>query len=225
MSVNKAIKIYRLPGMGADCRLYSEIKPIKGFVFVDIEWEFYPDIESLKEYALKVSSKINVSEPFCLMGISMGGMVCSELTDLLNPLKTILISSAKSAQEIPPYLKKLKNLPFDKLITPLSVKKSIPVLPLTLGKIDDDKLAVLKDMVLKSDVRFLQFAAKAITNWKKNSYAKNKIAHIHGTADKVLPVKYINNADLIENGSHLMVWSKAQEVNNKIQNILSDINL
>lgn len=205
--------------MGADCRLYSEIKPLPGYEFVDIEWEFFPGVETLKEYALKIIDKINITEPFCLMGISMGGMVCSELTDLVNPEKTVLISSAKSANEIPPYLKKLKHLPFEKLITPLTVKKSIPALPLTLGKVSDEKYKVLKDMVLKSNVQFLQFAAKAITNWDKSEYKKEKIVHLHGTADKVLPVKYISDAQFIKDGSHLMVWNKAQEVNDYLQTI------
>ena len=220
MNENKTVKIYRFPGMGADCRLYSEIKAVNSYEFVDMKWEYYPDVKSLKDYALKVAGTIDTNEPFCLMGISMGGMICSELTDILSPQKTILISSAKNAQEIPPYLKKLKHLSFENLITPLTVKKSIPALPITLGKVDDEKFAVLKDMVLKSDIRFFLFFAKAITNWNKTSYNSEKMVHIHGTADKVLPAKYIQNADFISDGSHLMVWTKADEVNEKIQAIL-----
>ncbi len=223
MPGSKPIKIYRFPGMGADCRLYSEIQPVSGYTFVDMEWEYFSGIDTLRKYAEAVSVKINTEEPFVLMGISMGGMICSELTDMLSPLKTILISSAKYSPEIPPYLRTLKHLPFEKIITPFSVKKSIPALPITLGKVDDKHLAILNDMVLRSDVRFLQFAARAICSWEKPDFNAAKILHIHGSADKVLPLKYIRSAEVIPNGSHLMVWTHAPEINAQIQACLQQL--
>jgi pimeloyl-ACP methyl ester carboxylesterase len=213
MPGNKPIKIYRFPGMGTDCRLYSEISPVDGYTFIDMEWEYIPGIRTLREYAEALSVKIDTSEPFVLMGVSMGGMLCSELTDMLSPLKTLVISSAKHSAEISPYLKKLKHLPFEKIITPFSVKKSITALPMVLGRIDAVHLSVLHDMVLQSDVRFLQFAARAICHWEKSDFNTGKISHIHGSADKVLPVKYIRSAEIIAGGSHLMVWTNACQIN------------
>ena len=65
-------KIYRIPGMGADKRLYAEIEPIDGYEFVDLEWRLnYKNIKTLKDYALELSKEIDTSQPFSLLGVSM----------------------------------------------------------------------------------------------------------------------------------------------------------
>ena len=46
-------------------------------------------------------SQINTARPIILIGISMGGMICCELESVLNPIKTIIISSAKCSNKFP----------------------------------------------------------------------------------------------------------------------------
>jgi esterase/lipase len=93
--------------MGADKRLYSEIEHIESFRFVDLEWQPFPKIKTLKDYALEIAKQIDTTKPFSLMGVSMGGMVCSELADILNPEKVVIISSAKTSNELPAMFKRL----------------------------------------------------------------------------------------------------------------------
>lgn len=43
------------------------------------------------------------------------------------------------------------------------------------------------------------------------------IFHIHGTNDRILPLKFSNCNAKIQNGGHLMVLNKADELNEILQ--------
>ena len=57
------------------------------------------------------------------MGVSFGGMICSELSHLLPAQKTILISSCKNRNEFPILLKAFKYLPIYKLISEKTLRQ------------------------------------------------------------------------------------------------------
>jgi surfactin synthase thioesterase subunit len=52
-------------------------------------------------YAKKLSHQIDTTQPFILIGVSLGGMLATEMTDFIQPEKTIIISSAKNKYELP----------------------------------------------------------------------------------------------------------------------------
>ncbi|MDB4107330.1 hypothetical protein N9595_02580 [Bacteroidia bacterium] len=57
--------------------------------------------EMMPQYAKRFISEIDTTKPYSFIGVSLGGMICSELADVLKPEKLILISSAKCAGELP----------------------------------------------------------------------------------------------------------------------------
>ena len=67
--------------------------------------------------------------------------------------------------------------------------------------------AVLKD----TDERFLKWAINAIVTWN-NCNAIQNVVHIHGSADRILPIKYVKANIVVENGGHFMTLNKAKEV-------------
>ncbi|MBT8326468.1 MAG: alpha/beta hydrolase, partial [Bacteroidia bacterium] len=101
MNLKAKHTLYLFPGQGSDSAIFSKMVFPDSFNVKHIELPTPKEGEMLPEYSRRFISQINTSEQFSLIGISLGGMVCSELADILNPEKVILISSAKCAAELP----------------------------------------------------------------------------------------------------------------------------
>ncbi|MCL4856592.1 MAG: alpha/beta hydrolase [Flavobacteriales bacterium] len=212
--------IYRIPGMGADKRLFSEIAPITGFEYVDLEWQPFPKIKTLKDYAVAISEQIDTSKPFSLMGVSMGGMVCSELADMLNPEKVVIISSAKTSNEIPPMYKRLNFLGVTRLLNADRINYIIGNSSRFFGAMNKEQRELFYQMADNINIDFIVWSIKAILNWEKKK-ASSKIIHIHGTKDFVLPFENVKPTHIIERGDHMMVWNKSSQINQLLKDIFS----
>lgn len=207
--------------MGADKRLYSEIEPIAGYEFIDLEWRLnYANIKTLKDYALELSKEIDTSQPFSLLGVSMGGMICSELADIINPKKVVIISSAKTSKELPVHFKKLKFLGITRLLNQEKIRYVLGNSSRFFGAMNKEQRKLFYDMAESVNLDFIAWSIKAILNWKKRK-SSPKIIHIHGTRDFVLPFASINPSIIIEKGDHMMVWNKSKVINEKLKEIFN----
>ena len=204
--------------MGADKRLFSEIAPIIGFEFVDLEWQPFPKIKTLKDYAVEIAKQIDTSKPFSLMGVSMGGMVCSELADILNPEKVVIISSAKTSNEIPVMFKRLNFLGVTRLLNAERINYIIGNSSKFFGAMNKEQRKLFYQMADNIDIDFIVWSIKAILNWEKKK-ASSKIIHIHGTKDFVLPFENVKPTHVIERGDHMMVWNKSSQINQLLKDI------
>ena len=215
-------KIYRIPGMGADKRLFAELTPIDGYEFVDLEWRTnYTQLKSLKEYAFELSKEIDTTQPFSLLGVSMGGMICSELADLLTPQKVIIISSCKTSSELPTQLKRLKFIGITRLLKAERIRYLIGNASRFFGAMNKEQRQLFYSMAENINIDFIAWSIKAIVNWKKKN-SHSTIIHLHGDKDMVLPFKNIEpNAHLIKNGDHMMIWNKSEEINKILATIFS----
>jgi hypothetical protein len=70
-------------------------------------------------------------------------------------------------------------------------------------------------MMAASDVVFLNWAIDKIVHLQNEVVHKN-LTHIHGTADRILPIRFVNADIIIKGGTHLMIMNKAEEVQQKI---------
>jgi hypothetical protein len=76
--------------------------------------------------------------------------------------------------------------------------------------------AIMKD----TDTHFLSWALKAILDWN-NSRVPPNLVHIHGTADNIIRPAFVEADYWINNGTHMMVYDKAEDVAAVIQKYLS----
>ncbi|MGE0561484.1 MAG: alpha/beta fold hydrolase [Flavobacteriales bacterium] len=204
--------------MGADKRLFSEIEPIEGFQFVDLEWQWFPKIKTLKDYAIEIAKQMDTSKPFSLMGVSMGGMVCSELADILNPDKVVIISSAKTSKELPIQLKRLKFIGISRLLNAERIRYLVGNSSRFFGAMNTQQREVFYQMAENINIDFIVWSIKAILNWDKKT-ASSKIIHIHGNKDFVIPITNIIPTYLIEKGDHMMIWNKSVLINQQLREI------
>ena len=97
-------KIFLIPGLGADCRIYKNID-LQGYDVVYIEWIDPAKTDTLATYAQKLIDKYHIVPGSIVIGNSLGGMLAMEIAKKVDLNKTILISSIKTVGEAPLYFK------------------------------------------------------------------------------------------------------------------------
>lgn len=200
-------KVYYISGLGADKRAFSFLdlsfcEP----VFVD--WISPLKNESLKDYALRLRQQIKEEHP-TVVGVSFGGMLATEMAKTDGQMKAIIIASNKSAREFPAYLRVGKYFPVYKLLPGKWLKTGR--LNWILGAKGEEQKKLLRAILADADPAFLKWAIGAIVNWKGKTVPPN-VKHIHGTADKLLPCRYVNADFKIPGGTHLMSIDKPKEI-------------
>lgn len=212
-------KIYLFPGQGADYRQFKNLVLPPQFDTVYIHYPVPEKGMSMQEYAISLINQVDTSEKYLLIGVSLGGMICSELADILQSEKTILISSAKWEYELPGQYKFMRRLPIYKLIPKRLIKlASFIAQPLFEPDRRREKKTCIAMLKAKNPL-FLKRTIHMIVNWKKNRY-NTKIVHIHGTKDHTLPYGLIKADFTIPKGSHMMVLTFPNEINAILNTIL-----
>ena len=110
------MKAYFISGLGADKKAFQKIKLPSGYESVYLDWIPPQKNESLGNYARRFSSLIKNDDAFILIGLSFGGMLASEIARLRRPMKTIIISSLASSNELPWYFKQAGKIGLHKEI-------------------------------------------------------------------------------------------------------------
>jgi pimeloyl-ACP methyl ester carboxylesterase len=211
--------IYLFPGQGSDARLFKHLKLPEGYDTLHISYSVPDKREEMKEYAQRYISRIDTNSPFVLLGVSMGGMICTELTDTLNPVKTIVISSAKTADELPGRYTFQQTIPLNRIIPKRLTKAGARLLQ---GIVEPDRRndkETFKDMLKIKDPLYLKRTVDLIVNWDRCAYP-DQIIHIHGDKDHTIPIKNIEYDYLIVDGSHMMMITRASEINKILEEVL-----
>ncbi len=214
------MKVYFVSGLAADSRVFKNIKLPLHCEPVFLEWIEPAEKESLQSYALRLAEGIDANEPFAIVGLSMGGMIVTEIARQYKPVKTILISSIPLSNQLPFYFKAAGKLKLHKLV-PVSLVKSAARYKrfFTLETLEDK--SILRAIIDESDDKFIYWAMDAILQWRNQEPPASYI-HIHGTRDEVLPLRFTKPTHIIKKGGHLMVMNKAREVNAILGEVLGN---
>jgi len=213
--------IYLFHGQGSDHRLFKNLVVPPGYDTVHISYPMPEKREDMHSYAFRILSQIDTTEPFILLGVSLGGMICTELSDTLSPVRTILISSAKTGSELPGRYTFMKTFPVDRIVPKGLIKAGGRLLQ---GIVEPDRKydkETFKSMLKEKDPLFLKRTADMIIHWERTTCSR-QIVHIHGNKDHTIPVKNVKADYIVDGGSHMMIITRADEINELIGNILSE---
>lgn len=201
--------IYAIPGFGTTAQLFSNIT-IKGAEFIVLNWPAAERGETMQSYAQKFLPQIKTSEPFCLLGVSFGGMLCSELCRLVKPQRTFLISSAKSRGELSWFLRLLRIFPIHKYINESMHRKLAYYSRRVIGF---DKAYMPEFMIMVNSMRSDYFCRciPVIINWNRTDAPENVI-HLHGSDDRLILHSGVKANYTIDGGTHAMVVFRADEI-------------
>lgn len=200
-------KIYFIPGLGADARMFQllQLDPDR-YETVVLEWLPPRKNEPLSLYARRMADQIPTNEsPVMLVGVSFGGMIAVELAKILQPARTVIISSLKTSTELPGYLKFFGRSGIHRYL-PLSwFKRWRRPLEWVFGADTPMAKKLLAEIIRDTDVRFARWAFTAIITWQNTSIIPN-LLHLHGNQDRIFPLTYVQQPIVYE-GGHLLIFS------------------
>lgn len=204
-----ATTVYMLPGLANDHTIFSELD-LQSVNIVHIPWVEPLKKEPIEAYALRLCDYITTPNPI-LIGLSFGGMMAIEIAKHIPTQKIILISSAKGKKEIPFYLRLLGKTGLQHIVPPSLILAPTPISYWFFGlkeKVQKQKLIYI---LQHSSHSIYKWSLNTLLLWKNTTYPTN-VVHIHGTSDRILPLRFVKADYTIKGGGHFMVFSHAQQV-------------
>ncbi|WP_018674906.1 alpha/beta fold hydrolase [Riemerella columbina] len=201
--------LYIFSGLGADHCVFEKMN-FSNHKVTFIEWIAPETNESISDYALRLTSQITSEKPI-LIGLSFGGMIAVEVAKHIVVEKVILIASAKEKSEIPLYYRVLGKLKIDTFIPAKLLTTPNTILNWAFGVKTKYNKRLLAKIIRETNPRFLKWAIRKILTWHPDTDMKN-IIHVHGTRDRILPFRNIENPVKILGGGHFMTMNQPDEV-------------
>lgn len=213
------MKAYLISGIGADYRLFTHIRLPEGYGTHYVHWITPEPEETLQAYAHRLAAQIDTTEPFTLIGFSLGGIMAVEIAKLFRPVRTVLISSIPVSDNLPPYYRRAHRLQLQKLASP-TLMKALATFKQRLTMRSREDFRIMRDVIRAGDDRFITWAMDAAVDWQNNTIPQ-PLFHIHGTWDDILPIKFTRPTHVVARGGHNMVMSHAPVINNILREILT----
>jgi pimeloyl-ACP methyl ester carboxylesterase len=212
--------IYLISGQGSDERIFQEIAWNNSEFDVEyIPYKIPNRGEDMESYAIRMAESIDTSRNFSLVGVSLGGMICTEIATFLNPEKVLLISSAKARNELPFSYRFQHYIPIYAMV-PRGILKAGARIAQPLFEPDrKSHQAVFIAMLKAKDKTFMKRSIRMIVNWQRTEYPAT-IVHIHGDNDHTLPLRLVKADRIVKNGSHMMTLTRAQDVSAILNDLL-----
>ncbi|MFL9484592.1 alpha/beta fold hydrolase [Chitinophagaceae bacterium LWZ2-11] len=209
--------IYLFSGLGADRRAFQYLG-LTGYNVTFINWIAAEKNETIEAYAKRLLPQITTHNPI-LIGLSFGGIMAVEVAKLIKTEKIILIASVKTYKELPPYFQNTRSDSFHNWIPGWVLKKPNFIIRRLFGVQSLSEKKLLNDILKDIDPIFLKWAIGKIATWR-NEVTHPNLLHIHGTADKIFPFKYVRCDVPVTNGGHFMTVNRAEELTLILRNLL-----
>jgi esterase/lipase len=166
--------------------------------------------ETITNYAMRMTDDIQHKNPV-LIGVSFGGIMVQEMSKFIDAKKIILISSVKTHHELPKRFKVASMSKLYKLFPTKVVSNFEDYAKFFLGKSLKKRAKIYEKYLSVRSEKYLKWSIHNVLHWKQEKPLENTI-HIHGTKDHVFPFKNIDNPIEIEDGTHVMILTKAKKI-------------
>ncbi|HLV91583.1 MAG TPA: hypothetical protein VKX34_00560 [Aequorivita sp.] len=214
------ITVYFIPGMAAGPEIFKNIRLPKEYRVEVLEWLIPEKDESLKAYAKRMADRVKKPNSV-LIGVSFGGVVAQEMKQFLKLRKLIIISSVKTRSELPRRMRVAGFTKAYKLIPTSVVLSAEDLTKFSVGPKSKKRLRLYQEYLNVRNKQYLDWALKRMVTWDRVSKVSGVI-HIQGDEDKVFPLKYIQECDVIKGGTHIMILNRASEISRRLIRIIEE---
>lgn len=216
-----AKKIYLIPGLGADGRVFDDLK-IEGADTQVVEWLKPKSAEPIDRYTERLIDQLSETEEFALLGVSFGGIIAQEIAKKLKPKQLILVSTVTSRLEYPYSLKIAGATQAHRVLSGKLMRSLGGLSAARFFSIDQkENKALLKDIMLATDPQFLEWAVDAIMKWNGEHSLSVSPTRIHGIKDKIFPKRYLRSTEVhFLTGGHFIIKEKADQISSIVADIL-----
>ena len=189
-----------------------------GFDKVFIPWLAPLEHETISQHAFRLSTAITDLQPV-IVGLSFGGILAIEVAKVVKGARVIVISSMKTKMEVPFYFRLAGKINLHKLLPIWMLKMPSPLIFWFFGVKKNAEKHLLATILKNTNSQYLRWALDQIVQWP-NTTKISGIIHIHGSRDRLLPIRFIKADRTILGGGHLTAVTHATEVNKVIRDIL-----
>ncbi|MDG1715316.1 alpha/beta hydrolase [Lacinutrix sp.] len=213
------IHVYLMPGMAANPSIFDNLSlPENQFQLHKLHWEIPLKNESLSNYALRMTKKIE-HEDIVLLGVSFGGILVQEMSKHITLRKLFIVSSVKTKHELPTRFKVLKATKAYKLL-PTQLASNLDLLAkFSFGDTIKKRIDLYKKYLSVNNKYYLDWSIEQVINWEQDKVIP-EVIHIHGEKDLVFPYQYISNCITIKNGTHIMIIDKYKWFNKNLPKLI-----
>jgi pimeloyl-ACP methyl ester carboxylesterase len=209
---------YFISGIGADDRMFTHIRPPEGYQAAYIHWIPPQKHETLGAYASRLIAQIDTSEPFVLIGLSLGGIMAVEIAKRIPPQCTIIISSIPVSAHLPPYFKVAGQLGLGRIV-PATLLKAATSLKHFLTMKTPANRRLIQSVIWSGDNWFIHWALNAVLKWD-NAEIPSPLYHVHGTRDEIFPIGFTHPTHVVPKAGHMFLLSQPEEVNDLLSRLL-----
>lgn len=207
------IHYYLIPGMGANALLYAQYN-LEGAVHA-LDWPSHRQARTLAEYAAIVAEQVT-TENNIIVGSSMGGMVATELSHIVKPKATILLSAPSGRHQFPMSLRMLRQLRLHRMLGPKQVYALANAADLFMGfQTPEDRERFYK-MLRANGPEFLHFSVQAVLEWNHKQTPTGTYIHILGDRDKLFKPEKIPHSIVIRGAGHFATYEKSDLISRLI---------
>ena len=207
-----------MPGLAASSSIFERILLPDSFEKILLEWEIPLGNESLKDYAKRISLKIDKENPV-LVGVSFGGILVQEISKYIDVRKVIIISSVKSNLEFPLRMKIAKTTKAYKLIPTKLILNVENLAKFSFGDKVNQRLKLYEKFLSVRDKKYLDWAIEQIVLWDRIT-VDPQVIHINGDMDDVFPIKHIKDCIVVKGGTHIMILNKFKWLNENLPKLI-----
>ena len=220
LSGQNKVTIYCFPGQGSDKRIFDSLQIDIKYRLKVIEYGTPAKHSTMNSFAQELISQIDTSSEFILLGVSLGGMICAELNEVLHPQKTILISSAKNRNDLPVRYKFQQLIPLYKLFPGSVLLAGAKILQPIVEPDRYKNKETFKSMLKSKKSVYMKRSVSLIINWDRITNTK-PVVQIHGTSDHTLPIRKIKQPSFrVHKGSHMMTLTRAKDISAILNSVL-----
>ncbi|MBP6127572.1 alpha/beta hydrolase [Flavobacterium sp.] len=212
--------VYFVPGLAASIEIFENIKlPKEQFEMHYLEWILPLHHETIKNYAKRMCEGIT-HENCVLVGVSFGGIMVQEMSEIIKTQKVIIISSVKSNQELPIHMKLAKATKLYKAL-PTSLLSQVNYLSRYIkGRgLLAKRVKLYNRYLFMKQTKYLDWAIENVLLWQR-SIPDEKVIHIHGDEDMVFPISNIKNCIVVKGGTHIMIVNKYKWLNENLPKLI-----
>jgi pimeloyl-ACP methyl ester carboxylesterase len=214
-SVSEDVPIILLSGMAADERLFDAQRATFPTLRV-APWVRPLPGETLRAYATRLAPRIDPGRPCIVGGASFGGVVALELARHLPARACLLIGSVRSPPGLPWRWRLLGPVAS---LGPEAIRQ-VASLAARLGRRVLPPVTVRRlQRLARPEAEFVRWAICAVIRWRPIP-AGVPVYHIHGTADRILPVARARPDVVVRGGAHALSLFNPTAVNAFIVDVL-----
>ncbi|MBO3270072.1 alpha/beta fold hydrolase [Hymenobacter defluvii] len=204
------MKVYLLPGLGADERIFRYLQPRLHAETQVLPWLTPEPRETLPHYVARMAERVATDEHCLLVGVSFGGVVALEMCRLRPLARPVLISSIPDADCLPPLLRIIRNTGVYKLVPPQLLKLLPRVGQWYFDISNGEAYQLFREILRDMEPVYTRWAIHRLLHWDSTDIGQG--VQILGTRDRVFPPGPSSVDYLIPGGGHFMVLTHAEEI-------------